>query len=110
MGASLPTRINTCFTAMETSQFIFNQKVSDYTISWEGYAFHVLRLSGSTVNPFSEAWGKCEFASYCKVLLQVQNAIHKKCQRQLARGVLLHHDNASHHTAQVIQERIQELQ
>jgi histone-lysine N-methyltransferase SETMAR len=49
-------------------------------------------------------------ASHCKVLLKPQDAIHRKRPDQLARGVLLHHDNARPHTAQAIQERIQELQ
>jgi hypothetical protein len=68
MGASLPTRIKACFSAMETSQFTFNQKVqgSEYAVNWEGYACRVLRFSGRTVSPFSEAWWKCEF---CIVLL-----------------------------------------
>jgi hypothetical protein len=43
-------------------------------------------------------------ASCCEVLLK------PKPPGQLARGVLLHHDNARPHTAQATQERIQELQ
>jgi hypothetical protein len=53
---SLPTQIKACSNAMETSQFTSNQKVCGYTISWKGYAYHVLGFSGSTVSPFSEAW------------------------------------------------------
>jgi hypothetical protein len=30
-------------------------KKFSYAISWEGYAYHVLGFSGSTVSPFSEA-------------------------------------------------------
>jgi hypothetical protein len=60
MDASLPTKIKACFNAIETSQFTFsfNQKVQvyKYSISWEGYAYHVLGFLGSTVSPFSEAW------------------------------------------------------
>jgi hypothetical protein len=56
MGASLPTRIKTCFSATETFQFTFNQKVESYAISWEGFAYRVLGFSGRTVSPFSEAW------------------------------------------------------
>jgi hypothetical protein len=33
-------------------------------------------------------------ASYCEVLLKLWDTIGKKCLSQLARGVLLHHDNA----------------
>jgi histone-lysine N-methyltransferase SETMAR len=42
--------------------------------------------------------------------LKLQDAICRKHPGQLARGVLLHHDNARPHTAQGTQERIQELQ
>jgi hypothetical protein len=47
---------------------------------------------------------------YCEVLLNLRNAIHRKCPGQLARGVLLHHDNVRPHPAQATQERIQELE
>jgi histone-lysine N-methyltransferase SETMAR len=49
-------------------------------------------------------------ASYGKVLLKLQDAIYRKCPGQLARGVLLHHDNGRPHIARESQERIQELQ
>jgi hypothetical protein len=49
-------------------------------------------------------------ASYCEVLLKLQDAIRRKHPGQLARGILLHHDSARPHTAQATQERIQELQ
>jgi hypothetical protein len=43
---------------METFQFTFslNQKVSGYTINWEGYAYPALGFSVSALSPFSEAW------------------------------------------------------
>jgi transposase InsO family protein len=49
-------------------------------------------------------------ASYYEVRLKLEDAIHRKRPGQLARGVLLHHDNASPHTARATQKRIQELQ
>jgi histone-lysine N-methyltransferase SETMAR len=49
-------------------------------------------------------------ASYCEVLLKFRDAIRRKHPGQLARGVLLHHDNARPHRARATQERIQELQ
>jgi histone-lysine N-methyltransferase SETMAR len=49
-------------------------------------------------------------ASYCEVLLKLRDAIRKKHPVQMARGVLLHHDNARLHTARVTQKGIQELQ
>jgi histone-lysine N-methyltransferase SETMAR len=56
---------------------------------------------------------KCEnmkSASYCEVLLKLRVAIHRRPPSQLARGVLLHHDNARLHSARPTQERIQGLQ
>jgi histone-lysine N-methyltransferase SETMAR len=48
-------------------------------------------------------------ASYCEVMLKLRDAIRRKCPGQLARGILLHHDNARPHRTQATQERIQEL-
>jgi histone-lysine N-methyltransferase SETMAR len=48
--------------------------------------------------------------SYCEVLLKLWDIIHRKHPGQLAKGVLLHHDNTRPHTAQTTQEKIQELQ
>jgi histone-lysine N-methyltransferase SETMAR len=42
--------------------------------------------------------------------LKLQDAICRKRPDQLARGVLLHYDNARPYTARATQERIQELQ
>jgi hypothetical protein len=44
------------------------------------------------------------------VKFKLQDVIHRKLQGQLARGVLLHHNNARPHTAWANQERIHELQ
>jgi histone-lysine N-methyltransferase SETMAR len=49
-------------------------------------------------------------ASYCEVLLKLRYATGRKRPGQLARGVLLHHDNARPHTAPATLERLQELQ
>jgi hypothetical protein len=48
--------------------------------------------------------------SSCEVLLKLQDAIRRKCPGELARGVLLHRENARPHTAGTTQEIIQELQ
>ncbi|PNF29350.1 hypothetical protein B7P43_G07837 [Cryptotermes secundus] len=50
------------------------------------------------------------FASYREVLLKMRDAIRRKRPCQLAKGLLLHHDNAGPHTCRATQERIQELQ
>jgi hypothetical protein len=38
-------------------------------------------------------------SSYCEVLLKLRNAIRRKLPGQLARGLLIRHDNARSHTA-----------
>jgi radical SAM superfamily enzyme with C-terminal helix-hairpin-helix motif len=43
-------------------------------------------------------------ASYCEVLLKFWEAIRRKCPYRLARGVLLHHDNARPYTSQTTHE------
>jgi hypothetical protein len=114
MGALLQTRINACFSAMETSQFTFSQKVQgyEYSICWEGYAYRVLGFSGTTVllAQFQKRGENMNTASYCEVLLKLRDANRRKRPSQLVRGVLLHHDSARPHTARAAQERIQELQ
>jgi histone-lysine N-methyltransferase SETMAR len=49
-------------------------------------------------------------ASYCEVPLKLRDAIRRKRNGQLARGVLLHHDSIRPHTARATQKRSQELQ
>jgi hypothetical protein len=49
-------------------------------------------------------------ASYCEVLLKLQDPIRRKRPGQLARGAMLHQDNTRSHIARATQERIQELQ
>jgi hypothetical protein len=56
---------------------------------------------------FQKCGANVNFASYSEVLLKLQDAIHRKRPGQLARGVLLHHDNARPHTVRATQERIQ---
>jgi hypothetical protein len=41
---------------------------------------------------------------------KLRDSIHRKHPSQLARGILLHHDNVRPHTGQATQERIQEPQ
>jgi hypothetical protein len=48
-------------------------------------------------------------ASYCEVLLKLQDSVLRKYPGQLASGVLLHHDSDRPHTARATQKRIQEL-
>jgi hypothetical protein len=67
-------------------------------------------FSGNTVRPFSEAWWKCEFCIVPWSSVEASGYNSQKTSGKLARGVLIHHDNARPHTTQATQERIQELQ
>jgi hypothetical protein len=73
MGASLPTRIKVCFSAMETSQFTFNQNARKFkvtpsfgkvilTVFWvsEGVLLAYFQKLGENVNS----------ASYCGIMLK----------------------------------------
>jgi histone-lysine N-methyltransferase SETMAR len=65
---------------------------------------------GVLLSHFQKRGENVNSASYCEVLLKLQDAIRRKRLGQLARGVLFHHDNARTHTARATQERFQELQ
>jgi hypothetical protein len=52
---------------------------------------------------FQKRGEKVNSATYCEVLLKLRDAIRRKCPGQLAKEVLLHHDNARPHTAQATQ-------
>jgi hypothetical protein len=97
MGASLPTQIKACFNAMETAQFTFSfsQKFRvmpspgkvTLTVFWDslGVLLAHFQMHGENVNS----------ATYCELLVKLRDAICGKRSGQLARGVLLHHDNAT---------------
>jgi histone-lysine N-methyltransferase SETMAR len=74
------------------------------------YAYHDFGFSGSISSPFQKRGENVNCELYCEILVKLQDAIHRKCPDQLARGVLLHHDNARPNTAQATQDRIEELQ
>jgi hypothetical protein len=74
---------------METYHFTFNQEVLGYTISREGYAYHVFNSQGVLLAHFQKHGENVNSASYCEVLLKLQDAIHRKRPGQLARGLLL---------------------
>jgi histone-lysine N-methyltransferase SETMAR len=103
MGASLSTQFKACINAMGTSQFTSNQKVKVMlTVFWDS--------QGVLLAHFQKLGENVNSASYCEVLLMLRDAIRRKRPGQLARRVLIHHDNARPHAARGIQERIQELQ
>jgi histone-lysine N-methyltransferase SETMAR len=72
------------------------------TLFWDSH--------GVLLAHFQKFGGNVNSALYCEFLLKLRDAISRKCPSQLARGVLLHHDNARPHTAQSTQGRIQDLQ
>jgi histone-lysine N-methyltransferase SETMAR len=96
---------------METSQFTFKQKAGKFTPSTRKVMLTVFWDSqGVLLAHFQKRGENVNSASYCKVLLKIRDSICSKLPGQLARGVLLHHENAIPHTARATQERIQELQ
>jgi hypothetical protein len=108
MGASLSIRIKACFSAMETSQVTFNQKVTPstgkvmLTVFWDS--------QGVLLAHFQKHDENVNSASYCEVLLKRRDTIRRKLSGQLTRGVLLNHDNARLHTTRATQEKIEEVQ
>jgi hypothetical protein len=96
MGASLPTLIKACFNAMETFQFTSTTKFKVMLSMFFDSQGVLFQKGGENVNS----------ASHCEVLLKLWVAICRKCPAQLARGVLLHHDNATLHAARATQEKI----
>jgi hypothetical protein len=79
-------------------------------ISWQGYACRVLDSQEELLAHFQKHGENANAASYCEVLLKLLDTIRRKRPSQLARGVLLHHDNVRPHTARATEERFQELQ
>jgi histone-lysine N-methyltransferase SETMAR len=65
---------------------------------------------GALLAHFQKHDENMNFASYHEVILKLRGAICRKHLGQLARRLLLHHDNIGPHTAQATHERIQELQ
>jgi histone-lysine N-methyltransferase SETMAR len=59
---------------------------------------------------FQKRVEKINSSFYSEILLKYQDEIRRKLPGQLARGVLLYHNNAGPHTSQASQETIQELQ
>jgi hypothetical protein len=101
MIALLPTLSKACVNAMETSNFEVTPSAGMvmFTVFWDS--------QGVLSAQFQKRSENVNSASYCEVLLKLQDAICGKCPGQLARGLLLHHDNAIPHTARATQERIQ---
>jgi hypothetical protein len=88
------------------------------SMEWKQYSSHSRSTKKLTVTPSAgkvmltmlwdsqgvllahfQKWGEnMNSASYCEVPLKLRDAIRKKHPGQLARGVLIHHDNARPHT------------
>jgi histone-lysine N-methyltransferase SETMAR len=100
-----------CFIAGETSQFTFIQKIlrSCHQLGILCFSFFGI-LRELLLAHFQKCSETVNSAYYCEVPLMLWDAIRRKHPGQLARMVLLHHDNDRPRTAQATQERIQELQ
>jgi hypothetical protein len=81
MGVSLPIRIKACFNAMETTQFTFNQKVTPSA----GKVVLTVFLDSQEVllAHFQKHGENVNSASYCEILLKLQDAIRRKHPGQL---------------------------
>jgi hypothetical protein len=114
MAASLPTRIKACINAMETSKFTssFNQTFKVTSTPSVGKVILIVfwDSQGVLLAHFQMHSENVNSASYRQVLLKIPDAIRRKLTGQVARVVLLHHDNARSHTARATQERIREPQ
>jgi hypothetical protein len=79
MGASLPTRIKACFSAVETSQFTFTPSVGKVmlTVFWDS--------QGVLLAHFQKLGENTNSASYCEVVLKFRDAVRRKRPGQLAR-------------------------
>jgi hypothetical protein len=68
-----------------------------------------LGFSGVLLAHFQKRGENVNSTSYGEILLKLRDAIRRKRPSQLARWVLLHHDNVRTHTTRATQQRIQEL-
>jgi hypothetical protein len=97
---------------MEKSQFTFsfNQKFKVMPSAGRVILTMYWYSQGVLLAHFQKHGENVNSASYCEVLLTLRGTICRQHLGHLARGVLLHHDNARPHTAWAILERIQERQ
>jgi histone-lysine N-methyltransferase SETMAR len=110
MGASLTTRIKACFRKRPSSLSTKKNNVTSTTSTGKIMLTVFWDSQGVLLAHFQRRRENANSVSYCEVLLKLLDAIRRKLPGQLARGVLLHHDNARPHTARPSQEIIQELQ
>jgi hypothetical protein len=104
------TRNKVCFSAMETSQFTFEQNFNVtpsagkvmLTVFWDSH--------GVLLAHFQKRGENVNYTSYCGLVLKLHDAVRRKRSGQLARRVLLRHENARPHTVPATQKRIQDLQ
>jgi transposase len=67
-------------------------------------------IQGTLLAHFQKCGENMNSASYCEVLLKLWDTNHRKRPGQLARGKVLHHDNARPHTTRANKDTIQDRQ
>jgi histone-lysine N-methyltransferase SETMAR len=111
MGTSLLIQIKRCFNEIETSQLTFCS-IKKFKVTLSAGKVMLAEFwdsQGVLLVHFQKRGENVNSTSYCEVLLTLRVAVHRKRPGQLARGALLHHDNARPHTARATQERIPQL-
>jgi hypothetical protein len=101
MGAARPTQFKACLVQWKhpgspsTKKFMVMSTPSIgkvmLTMFWDS--------RGGRLAHFQKCGENVNSALYYEALLKLQDAICRKCPGQLARGLLLHRDNARPHTA-----------
>jgi histone-lysine N-methyltransferase SETMAR len=95
---------------METSQFTFTQNFKVMSSAGKVMLTTFWASPGELLAHFQKSGKNVNSASYCEVLLKFRDEIRRKRPSLVARGVLLHHENARSTKVRTTQERIQELQ
>jgi hypothetical protein len=109
MGASLPTRIKSCFNSKEKNPVHLQSNSSKFkvtpsagkvmlTVFWD--------YQGVLLAHFQKRGENVNSASYCEVLVKFQDAIRRKPPGKRVRRILLHHDNAKPHAARATQAKM----
>ena len=90
---------------METSTIFLQEKVQNPTIRRKIDAYSVWDSQGPVLEHYQERGPTINNAWYSEMLTdRLKPAIQSKCQGLLSKGVVLLHDNACQHTAEMLQK------